>query len=147
MVLGFATPPIVLDTNVLVAGACRHEESLAYRIMMGILRREVRLGLSAAIALEYHEVLQRPAVRELTRLDHEQSSELITSLIALSREVQIHFSWRPNLMDESDNKFVEAAIHTGATIVTYNKRDFSFPDLPQHGWDCMTPHQFVERYL
>lgn len=114
---------------------------------MGVLRREIPLMLTASIALEYHEVLQRQAIMKLTGLDHEQSSELITTLVALSREVQIHFTWRPNLMDESDNKFVEAAIHTGATIVTYNTSDYAAPDMPQFGWHSMTPQQFVERYL
>lgn len=143
----YRTPPIVLDTNVLVAGACRREDSLAYRIVLGILRREIPLMLTASIALEYHDVLQRPAVMKLTELNHKQSADLVTALIALSHEVQIRFNWRPNLTDESDNKFVEAAIHTGSTIVTYNKRDFTSPDLPQYGWDCLTPQEFVERYL
>lgn len=147
MAQGYKTPPIVLDTNVLVAAACRHEGSLAYRILMGVLGREIPLMLTASIALEYHEVLQRPAILELTGLDHEQSADLVTLLVALSHEVQIHISWRPNLVDESDNKFVEATIHTGATIVTYNTRDFASPDLPPHGWNCMTPQAFIESYM
>jgi hypothetical protein len=68
-------------------------------------------------------------------------------LIGLSREVQINFAWRPNLADETDNKFVEAAIHTGATIVTYNERDFSTGDLQRFGWSVTSPQQFVARYL
>ncbi len=97
---------------------------------MGILEQEIPLMLTAPIALEYHEVLQRPAILKLTGLNHRQSADLVTNLIALSNEIQIHFSWRPNLTDESENKFVEAAIHTGSTIVTYNERDFAAADLP-----------------
>jgi predicted nucleic acid-binding protein len=136
-----------MDTNVLAAGACRHEESLAYRVLIGVLRREIPLMLTVPIALEYHEVMQRPAIMALTGLDHQQSADLVTILVSVSREVQIHFSWRPNLADESDNKFVEAAIHTGAAIVTYNKRDFTAADIPQWGWTAMTPAEFVGRYL
>ena len=136
-----------MDTNVLVAGACRHEGSRAYRVVLGVLRREIPLILTASIALEYHDVLQRPPVMALTGLGHQQSAELVTDLVALSREVQIHFSWRPNLADESDNKFVEAAIHTGATIVTYNERDFASAELSQYGWSWMTPDEFVRCYL
>ncbi len=102
--------------------------------------------LTASIALEYHDVLQRDPIVALTGLNHRQSAELITDLIAQSREVQIHFSWRPNLQDESDNKFVEAAVHAGATIVTYDIRDYSAGDLTPHGWTWMTPHEFVTRY-
>lgn len=46
-----------------------------------------------------------------------------------SRKVQLRFSWRPNLKDESDNKFVEAAIRAAVVIVTYNVRDFRSPDI------------------
>ena len=143
----YRTPPIVMDTNVLVAGASRREGSLAYRIVMGVLRREIPLTLTAAIAWEYLDVLQRPRVLGLTRLDHSQSADLVTGLVALSREVQIHFIWRPNLRDELDNKFVEAAIHASAIVVTYNSRHFDSPDLPRHGWALMRPRELVVRFL
>jgi predicted nucleic acid-binding protein len=65
----------------------------------------------------------------------------------LSRKVQLRFSWRPNLRDERDNKFVEAAIHASATIVTYNVNDFRSPDLAPHGWTVMRPREFLARYL
>jgi predicted nucleic acid-binding protein len=143
----YRAPPIVLDTNVLVAGACRRRESLAYRVLMGVLTREIPLALTTPIALEYLDVLQRPRISALTKLDHSQSSDLVTALIALSYEVQTRFSWRPNLTDESDNKFVEAAIHTAAIIVTYNSSHYTSGDLPRHGWGVMTPQELVARYL
>ncbi len=136
-----------MDTNVLVAGACRREKSVAYRIVMGVLRGEIALILTAAIAWEYLDVLQRPRILELTRLSHSQSADLVTELIALSHKVQTHFSWRPKLRDESDNKFVDAAVHTSAIVVTYNTRHFDSPDLPRHGWSLMRPREFVARYL
>jgi predicted nucleic acid-binding protein len=143
----FVTPPIVMDTNVLVAGSCRHESSLAYRVLIGVLRKEIPLMLTPAIALEYLDVLQRPRILEVTALSHSQSVDLVTDLISLSRRVQLHFSWRPNLLDEADNKFVEAAIHTAAIIVTYNVNHFRSPDIPRIGWRVMTPRGFVNRYL
>jgi predicted nucleic acid-binding protein len=114
---------------------------------MGILRQEIPLILTASISLEYQDVLQREPIVVLTGLNHRQSTELISDLIALAREVQLHFSWRPNLQDESDNKFVEAAVHAGATIVTYDIRDYGSGDLTPYGWNWMTPHEFVTRYL
>jgi predicted nucleic acid-binding protein len=103
--------------------------------------------LTQPIALEYLDVLQRPRVQALTGLTHRQSAELVTDLVALSHEAQVNFVWRPNLADERDNKFVEAAIHTGATIVTYNERDFATGDLPRFGWSVMNAQEFVTRYL
>jgi predicted nucleic acid-binding protein len=141
------TPPIVLDTNVLVAGACRHEGSHAYEVLLGVLQRRVPLMLTESIALEYLDVLQRPRVLAVTGLTLEQSALLVTDLIALSHEVQVNFAWRPNLVDESDNKFVEAALHAGATIVTYNERDYSSADLVRFGYSVMSPQEFSTRYL
>ncbi len=48
------------------------------------------------------------------------STELVTDLTSLLCELQLRFSWRPNLRDEGDNKFIEAAIHAAAVVVTYN---------------------------
>ncbi len=142
----YQSPPIVMDTNVLVAGACQHESSLAYELLLGVLEERFPVILTEPIVLEYLDVLARPAIRSLTGLDRRQSEELVTDLISLSRKVQLRFSWRPNLRDEGDNKFVEAAVHAAAVIVTYNVRDFRSAELGQHGWTVMTPQQFLARY-
>jgi putative PIN family toxin of toxin-antitoxin system len=135
-----------MDTNVLVAGACRHESSMAYRLLCGVLDRKYPIVVTEPIVLEYLDVLERRKVRALTGLSRRQSEELVTDLISLSRQVQLRFSWRPNLRDEGDNKFVEAAIHAAAVIVTYNVSDFLAPDLGPHGWTVMTPQEFLARY-
>lgn len=141
-----ASPPVVLDTNVLVAGACRHEESPAYQLLMAVLHRRVHLMLTEGIIAEYEDVLLRPAVRRLTGLTPDQSRELILDLVALSQQTQLQFSWRPNLADEADNKFVEAAIAGAAVIVTYNTRHFQQSDIVKHGWEVMTPLEFMALY-
>ena len=139
-------PQIVLDTNVLVAGACRHERSPAYQLLMAVLDRKIPLMLTEGITAEYEDVLMRPSVRKLTGLTAKQSSDLILELISLSYQTQLHFSWRPNLLDEADNKFIEAAVVATAIIITYNLRDFARPDLVKHGWDVMTPIEFTTLY-
>jgi predicted nucleic acid-binding protein len=102
--------------------------------------------VSEPIGLEYLDVLQRPLFRELTGLSRRQSEDLVTDLISLSRQLQLRFSWRPNLRNEGDNKFVEAAIHAAAVIVTNNVSNFRWPDLTPHGWTVMTPREFLARY-
>ena len=139
-------PQIVLDTNVLVAGACRHERSLAYLLLMAVLDRRIPLMLTEGIIAEYEDVLMRPSVRKLTGLTAKQSSDLILELISLSHQTQLHFSWRPNLLDEADNKFIEAAVAATAIIITYNLRDFARPHLVKHGWEAMTPIEFTKLY-
>jgi hypothetical protein len=85
-------------------------------------------------------------VRSLTGLSRRQSEELVAALISLSRAVQLRFSWRPNLWGEGENKFVEAAIHAAAIIVTLNVSDFQRPDLTRHGWTASTPKAFLACY-
>ncbi len=142
----YQSPPIVMVTNVLVAGACRNESSLTYKLLLGVLEERFPIILTEPIALEYLGVLARPTVRALTGLTRRQSEDLVTDLIALSRKVQLRFSWRPNLRDEGDNKFVEAAIHTAAVIATYNVSDFRSPDLKPHGWTVMTSQEILACY-
>ncbi len=142
----YQSPPIVMDTNVLVSGACRHELSLAYQLLLGVLEQMFPIILTEPIVLEYLDVLARPSIQTLTGLTYRQSEELIADLISLSRKVQLRFSWRPNLRDEEDNKFVEAAIHAAAVIVTYNVKDFRSPELGQYGWTVMTSQEFLARY-
>ena len=146
MAVRYIAPPVVMDTNVLVAGAARRKGSRAHAILYAVLREKVPLILTPAIALEYQEVLQRPPVLALTGLTHEQSVDLVTDLIGLSRKIHRNFEWRPNLTDEADNKFVEAAIHAAAIVVTYNIADYRKPDLRRHGWRAMTPVEFLTRY-
>jgi predicted nucleic acid-binding protein len=119
---------------------------LAYRLLLGVLEERFPLVVTEPIVAEYLDVLTRPTVRALTGLNHRQSEELVTDLVSLSHKVQLRFSWRPNLRDEGDNKFVEAAIHAAAVSVTYNVSDFRLPDLVPHGWTVMTPQEFLARY-
>lgn len=88
----YASPPLVMDTNVLVAGACRHESSLAYQLLLGVLEERFPLILSEPIVLEYLDVLTRPVIRALTGLSRRQSEELVTDLVSLSHRVQLRFS-------------------------------------------------------
>ena len=113
---------------------------------MAVLNRRIPLMLTEGIIAEYEDVLMRPSVRKLTGLSVKQSSDLILELISLSHQTQLHFSWRPNLLDEADNKFIEAAVAATAIIITYNLRDFAKPDLVKHGWDAMTPIEFTTLY-
>jgi len=140
------TPLIVMDTNVLVAGACRRPGSLACRLLHGVLEGQIPLILTPSIALEYQDVLLRPGVLALTKLTHAQSVDLVADLIALSYQVQLDFVWRPNLSDEADNKFVDAAVHGSAIILTYNVDHYRAPDIKQYGWAVMTPREFLTRY-
>ena len=110
---------------------------------MAVLQGQIPIMLTEGIVAEYEDVLSRPSARQLTGLSPKQSSELVLELISLSHQTQLHFSWRPNLMDKADNKFIEAAIAASAIIVTYNIRHFAKPDQKKYGWEVTTPIDFA----
>ena len=68
-------------------------------------------------------------------------------LAMVGHEPHKHSRWRPNLTDESDNKFVECAIASGSRfVVTKNTRDFRNPDLEHMGFEVLSPQQSIGRH-
>lgn len=54
-------PPLILDTNVLVAGL-RSKRGASYQLIRCFDRRQFGLKISVAVALEYEDVLKRPGL-------------------------------------------------------------------------------------
>jgi predicted nucleic acid-binding protein len=55
----------------------------------------------------------------------EDLDEMLAELAALIEPVEIHFQWRPQVRDPSDEMVLEAAINGRAdALVTYNVADF-----------------------
>lgn len=55
---------------------------------------------------------------------------LFDAFLACTQLVEVYYRWRPNLPDESDNHVLELAVAAGsATILTFNRRDFSRGEL------------------
>lgn len=140
-------PLVVLDTNVLVSGLCRRQGSPNYRILQNIQNRRVPIALTHKLLLEYESVLTRPAILSLTNLNSSQIEVVLNALVALSFEAKDHYLWRPNLTDEADNFVLEAAISTGAILVTKNLKDFQYGDLRFPDLVVMSPTDFCNTYL
>ncbi|HQV31029.1 MAG TPA: putative toxin-antitoxin system toxin component, PIN family [Calditrichia bacterium] len=141
------TPLIVLDTNVLVSGLCRRKGSDSYRILRGIQKREIPVALTQKLCSEYEAVLNRPAIIKLTGIQNREIDTIIDGLIALAQLAETHYLWRPNLTDENDNFVLEAAVATGALIVTQNLKDFQGGELRFPELQVFTPTQFNQLYL
>ena len=141
------TPLIVLDTNVLVSGLCRRDNSASYQILKHIQKGEIPLALSYKLYLEYESVLKRENILTLIDATADQIQMILHALVAIAQHSEVFYLWRPNLTDENDNFVLETAITTGAVIVTKNIKDFKegeliFPDLT-----ILTPSQFSKLYL
>lgn len=140
-------PLAILDTNVLVAGMCRREGPPSLKILQNIQDGTVPLALTKKLYLEYESVLTRGEILQLIDASRKEVMLVLDALLALAYRSEEFYLWRPNLPDEKDNFVLEAAIATGALIITKNTRHFKtgelrFPDLV-----ILTPQQFCDLYL
>ena len=100
---------------------------------------------SPALFLEYEEVLSRPEQQVVHRLSSHEIDQFLGELAALIEPVQIHFRWRPQLADPSDEMVLETAMNGGAdAIITHNIRHFS-PARQRFRVGVMTPGEAVRR--
>lgn len=130
------THQIVLDTNVLVA-ALRSRRGASHRLLMTIDEGGWKANISVALALEYEDVLKR-GITEMTAPDVD---DFLDYLFSRSNLVPVFFRWRPALPDADDDRILEVAVRSRATIVTFNQRDFTAA--AQFGVQVISPGKFL----
>ena len=114
----------VIDTNVLVAGL-RSPRGASAELLRRVLREEIAVALTVALALEYEAVAARPEHLAAAGLSEAEARVVIDAVIAVARPVETRFLWRPHLRDPDDEMVLEAAVNGQAdAIVTYNLKDF-----------------------
>jgi putative PIN family toxin of toxin-antitoxin system len=115
---------IVIDTSVLVAGL-RSRVGASNALLQLVALGRVRPLATPAMFLEYEDVLGRPEQRAVHGLNDEGIERILAGLASTIEPVEIHFAWRPQLHDASDEMVLEAAINGRAdALVTFNTRDF-----------------------
>ncbi|MBJ7527665.1 MAG: PIN domain-containing protein [Sphingomonadaceae bacterium] len=115
---------MILDTDVIVA-AIRSTKGASAEIVRRVLRGEMHIELTVAMALEYEAVAMRAEHLRAGELTAADAMTVIDALAALATPIEIHFRWRPQLRDADDEMILEAAINAhDRTIVTFNTRDF-----------------------
>lgn len=118
---------VVLDTNILAAGL-RSRNSASFAILKLVADRRLRPLVTTALFLEYEEVLSRPEQQQASGLSVLQINQLLAEFAALSKPVEVHFLWRPQLTDPKDEMVLEAAVNGRAdALITHNVRDFVIP--------------------
>ena len=136
--------PVVIDTNVLVAGL--RSGGGASR---AVLRRALAGGLQPlfgnALRMEYQDLLGRPVWGDATTVDERR--DVLAALARQGRWVTVYYGWRPNLPDEADNHLIELALAGGAqAIVTHNLRDLRGGELRLGNLRVLTPAQCLEEW-
>ncbi len=135
---------MILDTDVIIA-AIRSTKGASAEIIRRVLRGEMHIELTVAMALEYEAVAMREEHLKAGELTASEAANLIDTLAALAEPVDIHFRWRPQLRDADDEMVFEAAINAqDRTIVTFNIRDFAMA-ADRFDVTLATPRQILEK--
>jgi putative PIN family toxin of toxin-antitoxin system len=115
---------IVLDTSIIVA-ALRTRRGAANAVLRLVARRRLMALATPPLFLEYEDVLKRPEQQLVHGLAAEAVDRFLAELAALLEPVEVHYRWRPQARDPSDEMVLEAAINGSAdALVTYNVADF-----------------------
>jgi predicted nucleic acid-binding protein len=109
-------PTLILDTNVLVAGL-RSSRGASHALLQAVGRGQFAVGLTAALVLEYEDVLKRPG---LVPLPPEDVDVLLDYLCSTGKRCAVRFRLRPAAADPGDDLVLEAAVATGSSwVVTH----------------------------
>ncbi len=116
---------LVLDTSVIVA-AFRSRKGASNQLLQLVAAGAFRPLASTALFLEYESVLLRAEQRIVTGMSEADVEGALAALASASDPVDVHFRWRPQLSDPSDEFVLEAAVNGRAdALVTHNIRDFA----------------------
>jgi len=132
---------IVMDTCVFIS-ALRSNKGASFKLLSLIDSDCFQCYLSVPLVLEYEAVAKRyPKETGLTSSDIEN---LIDYICAVSKCRQVHFLWRPNLKDPSDDFVLELAVEAECRyIVTHNIRDFK--GIEKFAVKAITPQKFLQK--
>jgi putative PIN family toxin of toxin-antitoxin system len=133
-----------LDTDAIVA-AMRSPTGASAAIIRKARRGKIALLLSVPLAMEYEAVCVRPEHQLAAGLSEQEVRIFVDAVIAIAEPVKIHYLWRPQLRDPSDEMVLEAAVNGRANLlITFNVRDYGTAPA-RFGIEVMTPREAVER--
>jgi putative PIN family toxin of toxin-antitoxin system len=106
---------------------------------------KVVLLLSVPLAMEYEAVCVRPEHQLAAGLSEQEVRIFVDAVIAIAEPVKIHYLWRPQLRDPSDEMVLETAVNGRANLlITFNVRDYGTAPA-RFGIEVVTPREAVER--
>lgn len=131
----------MIDTSVLV-GALISPAGQNRFVLRACLEGTLKPLIGHSLFLEYEDVLSRPTLFRSSPLSAAERLELLEAFLSVCEWVEVYFSWRPNLPDESDNHVMELAVAGGAQmLITQNLRDFERGELTFDHVRVVSPEQ------
>ena len=135
---------VVLDTSVLYS-ALRSSVGASHHIVRNLDQPPVTVIISAPVLLEYESVLTRSESLDDFGLTRPEVLRFLGPVVRRMDPVHVYFRWRPNLIDEADNLFVECAVAGQCDyLVTLNTRHFTSGELGPFGFQVITPGDFLQ---
>jgi putative PIN family toxin of toxin-antitoxin system len=133
-----------LDTDAIVA-AMRSPTGASAAILRKARQGKVALLVSVPLAMEYEAVCLRPEHQLAAGLSEQEVRIFVDAVIAIAEPVKIHYLWRPQLRDLSDEMVLETAVNGRANLlITFNVREYGTAPA-RFGIEVMTPREAVER--
>ena len=138
---------MTLGTNILYQ-ALRSRDGASYAVLQLVRSGDLQLAISVPVFEEYRDVLLRPVVQRETGLDRSDIEAVLDFIALAAVPTPIDFLWRPNLRDETDNKFVELAVTNGSEyLVTRNRRHYSIGNMLRFdSFKVVTPADFLDQW-
>lgn len=138
---------MTLGTNILYQ-ALRSRNGASYAVLQLVRSGDLQLAISVPVFEEYRDVLLRPVVQRETGLDRSDIEAVLDFIPLAAVPTPIDFLWRPNLRDETDNKFVELAVTSGSEyLVTRNRRHYSIGNMLRFDFfKVVTPADFLDQW-
>lgn len=126
----------------LVAGL-RSNRGASFAVLQRVAARSILPLVTTALFLEYEAVLKRTEHLRATGLTEGQVEGFLGEFAALAEGVEVHYLWRPQLADPSDELVLEAMINgQGSALLTHNLRHFS-KAASRFGLSVMSPSEFL----
>lgn len=134
---------VVLDTSVIVAGF-RSRTGASNLLLQAVAKGRLRPLVTTALFLEYEDVLLRAEQRLATGMSESDVEGALCALASAAEPVEVHFRWRPQLADPSDELVLEAAVNGSADfLVTHNVKDFE-PAAGKFELKVITPQECLK---
>ena len=128
---------VVIDTNVVFEGLTQ-QGGAAGLVVEASLAGLLPVYVSTALAYEYVDVLSR----KLSKSRWKTLQPVLGQFLDICQFAEIYYSWRPISPDAGDDLVVDCAMNAGATVVTFNLRDFRSAEASL-GLQVMTPIELV----
>lgn len=134
---------VVLDTNIIVS-ALMSGENACREVLRLAFDGRIEPLVGNALFAEYESVLAREYLFQGCPFDAQKRNMFLDDILSVCSWVEIHYLWRPNLMDEGDNHVLELALAGGAkAVITQNLKDFKRGDLRWPDVEILHPRELL----